>query len=601
MKDSLLLKCLLVSAALHAVAVPIFIANPIHFHPSLLTVLGKTPPTPIEESEISILEKEAALEEAMKHFVVLSSQQQPHDTVKSVAFDTDVSAVEEKQLVFNSLSLPASKEIVLPEVLPTQPLSLPDDAFSHAVLDHSLALAPNSPAIEPSRSNDNPFESLALRPYDNTAEVAEGALDFEFFPSQEAFQTPALASPTIPSASALVATDAFLLSKQEVMPEESPPLSQTPKSSAPPTLHQPVVALQYSIPSMASYGIPEFNTLEWNDVFNVDVKTYEREDGGYLFSLTFLPKSDLIQYRLKQNYYFLIDRSNSIEKNRYQSFRRAVSRSIGCLREGDNFNIIVFDSKAVRFNEFPVPFNKKTQMAADEFLEKQNHGHYGAATDIYASLGKIIPIKVNDNEAHTAILISDGDSHQKPDKQRNMINAWLEANRGRVTLYTAAVGQGNNLSILDLLGTVSRGSLLYSDTHTGFPRKLAKLVLSVRSPIAQEMSFSMIGTDPSAAIELYPSSARLPYLFSDHPFVLFGRAEKLSDFTLILQGRNQDQILSIKKNISFDTARPNRLLAKQWATYKAHLLYEQYLQEGKTALLEEAKKLLENDPAHSRR
>jgi hypothetical protein len=222
--------------------------------------------------------------------------------------------------------------------------------------------------------------------------------------------------------------------------------------------------------------------------------------------------------------------------------------------------------------------------------------------DLYACLGKIIPSQVDEEEAHTAILISDGESSLKLDKQRSLINAWLQANRGKITLYTAAVGQDNNLSSLDLLGTASRGSLLYSDTHTGFPRKLAKLILTLRSPVAKEMSLNIVANDPSSRLQLYPSSSRLPYLFSDHPYVLYGTAEKLSDFTLILEGKNKGQILSIKKEISFNKSRPaSRLLSKEWQTQQAHLFYEQYLQEGKPALLEQAQKLLSDEPTRSRR
>jgi hypothetical protein len=601
MKDSLLLKCLLASAVLHAIAVPLFFGRPLHFHPSISTILGKTPPSLLEESEISILEKEAALEEAMKNFVVISSSAPIQDGVGPSIYEMHEEPIAEKTVTHHAeLSLPGAPEIVLPEVLPTKPLALPEESYPKPVLDHSLALLPTPATIQSLGVETNPFEKLSTQPFQDQPIATDPSLDFEFYPTQEAFASPPVNFPELPSAFAT--TDTVLLSKQEVLRQEAPPVAQTPKTATPLAMRQPVVAFQYAMPSLSSYGVPEFHTIEWDDIFNVDVKTFAREDGGYLFSLTFLPKADLTQYRLKQNYYFLIDRSNSIDKNRYQSFRRAVSRAIGCLREGDQFNIIVFDSKVVRFSEINVPFNRKNQEAADLFLEKQNHGHYGAATDIYASLSKVIPVNVNDNEAHTAILISDGDSHIKVDKQRQMINAWLEANRGRVTLYTAAVGQGNNLAILDLLSTVSRGSLLYSDTHTGFPRKLAKLVISLRSPIAQEMSLSIMSSDPSSEIELYPSSSRLPYLFSDQPFVLFGKAEKLSDFNLLLQGRNKNHVLSIKKSISFGSAKTGtRSLAKQWATYKAHLLYEQYLQEGKIALLEEAKKLLVDDPAHSRR
>jgi hypothetical protein len=126
--------------------------------------------------------------------------------------------------------------------------------------------------------------------------------------------------------------------------------------------------------------------------------------------------------------------------------------------------------------------------------------------------------------------------------------------------------------------------------------------LTLRSAIAKDMTLTLTSTDPSSRLQIYPSSGRLPYLFSEHPYVLYGTADKLDDFTLQLEGRNKGQVLSIKKVISFAKAKPgNRLLSKQWATEQAHLFYEQYLQEGKPVLLEEAKKLLSDEPARTRR
>ena len=605
MKDSLLLKCLVASGAFHAVAAALFFARPIHFNPSSFAILGKTPPTALENDELVLLKKDAALEDAFEDFIVVTPRTPlPSNGVRQIALES-YPALDEPL----AIAIPDEQALILPEIsaetevkdLPVQPLDLSHAGISLSLKNPSLNLI-QPPSIAQGRLD--PFESLILQSFPQQQTLAsESLLEFDFLPSQEKFNTITPPSSEQVPSHAVMANDVSLLSKQESIAETEVTLEQTPIPADVPQFKPSAPVTFYSaLPELSSYGIPAYKSVDWNDAFEVDIKTLAREEGGYLFSLTFVPKMDLTQHCLKQNYYFLIDRSNSIEKHRYQSFKRAVTRAIASLREGDSFNVIIFDSKVARLSEKLLPFNKKNQRLAEEFLERQPHGHYGPAIDFYSCLGKIIPSQVDDEEAHTAILISDGESSLKQDKQRSLINAWLQANRGKVTLYTAAVGQDNNLSSLDLLGTVSRGSLLYSDTHTGFPRRLAKLVLTLRSPVAKEMSLSILPTDPSVRLQLYPSSSRLPYLFSDHPYVLYGTADKLSDFTLILEGKNKGQILSIKKDISFAKAKPgNRLLSKEWSTQQAHLFYEQYLQEGKPALLEEAQKLLSDEPARSRR
>lgn len=608
MKDSLLLKCLVASGALHAIAVTMFFSRPIHFHLNSFATLGKAPPTFLENEELIILKKDAALENAFKEFVVVSPQATlPSSGIKQVTLESYSTLDEplamppppEQPLILPDLPL----EVAIPE-LPTQPLNLSVKAISLEAKEPSLNITLPQPSIQP-RPELNPFESLVLQSFpQQTAIASESIVDFEFLPSKEKFNNVEPPPSAPPPSPAIIATDVSLLAKQGNLADPDVNLEIKPLAAAAVKLQPPAPPAPHSamLPSFTSYGLPEYKSVQWNDAFDIDIKILSREEGGFLFSLTFIPKIDLTQHCLKQNYYFLIDRSSTIERHRYQSFKRAVTRAVATLREGDNFNIIIFDSKVARLSEKMIPFNKKNQRLAEEFLERQPHGHYGSSVDVYSCLGKIIPAQVDDEEAHTAILISDGESSLKLEKQRSLINAWLQANRGKLTLYTAAVGHNNNLSSLDLLGTVSRGSLLYSDTHTGFPRKLAKLVLNLRSPVAKEMSLNILASDPTARLRLYPSSSRLPYLFSDHPYVIYGTADKLTDFTLILEGKNKGEIFAIKKEISFAGARPgSRLLSKEWSTEQAHLFYEQYLQEGKPVLLEEAKKLLADEPARSRR
>ena len=589
MKDNLLLKCLGVSVAVHVVAATCFFLKPLHFHPNFLTSLGKTPPTLLEQDAITPLKKEALLEESFRDFVVLSPQSSEPHNIKPLAIDGHVFVAEKPLSIEQPLLLPTSTPSIALEELPTPSLQTSSEVAAKLVESSpNLGGAP----IDIHRQTIQPFDQLEFPSVDLQPPVL-GLSDFEFHASDEKFQLPRMSPTSVPSplSSPLQAQAELSISaKTPAVPETS--LSQKPIASAPLKLKSsPVISSADLSSSLMTYGLPQLNSLDWNQAFDVEVKTLQREEGGFLFSLTFYPKLDLSQYRLKQNYYFLIDRSNSIEKHRYQTFKRAVLRAIASMREGDNFNIIIFDSKVARLSENPIPFNKKHQRFAEDFLEKQPHGNYGAATDIYSSLEKVIPLQVSANEAHTAILITDGDSKLKTEKQRALINKWLASNENRVTLYTAAVGEGNNIPILELLGTAGRGSLLYSDTHTAFPRKLAKLIMDLRSPIAKEMNLTITSSDPT--LNIFPSSTRLPSLFSDHPYVLYGSAQTLSDFTLLLEGTNKNDLLSIKKTISFAKAKPgNRLLAKQWAAEQARFCYEEYLKEGRPDLLHEAQTLL---------
>jgi hypothetical protein len=242
-----------------------------------------------------------------------------------------------------------------------------------------------------------------------------------------------------------------------------------------------------------------------------------------------------------------------------------------------------------------MPFTASTKRMAEEFLEAQEYKGHFSAGDLYSSLDKILSATVRDNELHTAILITDGNSLLDGKKQQKAINQWMQRNNGKVNLYTAAVGKDNNLIMLDLLSSCNRGKLLYSETHASFPRKLAKLVLSLREPLAKDLALTVIPNDPHANIKFFPADAKLPALFKKRPMTLLGTIDRLCNFNIYLQGKQKKSPLNIKIPVSFEEARKgSKNLEKLWALYEVNTYYDKFLKEGRSAHLKKAKQLLKD-------
>jgi|GEM_PF-1213571 len=646
---SLFIKCLAISALLHTFLLIFFFSYPLLFSPLVSSWVKERNSVQTKKGEKALLEEEIFLKESLNDLLVLPSEshsfplqerlssppfsfeettlpfRDPFSLVVSNSpaipslplvsphffFQEEQSCVQEpllpltfaytpspcdkRELPSKTLSFPRKEKVDLPlnigseEIpfsLPLMQLALQSYPPSQGALQKNL-ISPISPTLLPLDVKEEAPLSLGSIPFHQTT-VAEKSLErISISPTPEYLVfKPAYLEPM----------ETYLppTLSQAIDPTEIGHFSTSPPSSLS-ALPSTFSFSQEEENPFSYYEISSLNSIDWNDLFDIEIKTSPRSTGGYLFSLTLIPKKDLSSYQMKQHYYFLLDRSNTIEKHRFQTFKRGVIRALSFLQEGDKFNIIVFDKKISRLNQQPLLYNKKSQKMAEAFLEKESQGHFGSSADIYASLAHLIPHPLNPDAAHTMILLSDGDPKKGTEKQRESLNHWIENNRGRIALYTATVGQGNDLITLDLLGTVSRGKLLYSDTHTGFPRKLAKLVLNLRTSVAKELSFSISAKDPQANIELFPSSYRLPYLMGNRPYTLIGTANKLTNFSLILQGKNRDSFLSIKKEILFDqTKQGGRLLLKEWNVEQAHHLYEQYLRNGTFSSLEEAKTLLDH-------
>ncbi len=362
-----------------------------------------------------------------------------------------------------------------------------------------------------------------------------------------------------------------------------------------------------SSPLLVSSDIPllkdfaeEFDSYEGlgmvagSDHFDVQVEYVQKQNRpGYVFKLSFLPKGEVVFKRIKQNYFFLLDRSNSIPRARYALNQTAVSKALDFMKPQDTFNILIFDDKVKKLSEQSLPWNTENITRARDFLENQAHGGYFAATELYTSLGKIIPENVPDHEVNTAILLSDGDTYLSQDKQRLTIGGWTHSNTGKVALYSIASGGGNNLPLLDLISTFNKGALIYSYDHGQLNERLCQLIRMIRNPIGKEMVATAVPVDNQSVVLLQPKNSRLPDLYQNRPFVIYGSINRLSDFVVFLQGKYYDHRFDIKKRISFEGATvASAAIEKGWTQLVVQEFYERFFDDGNKKHLEAAKHLL---------
>lgn len=353
------------------------------------------------------------------------------------------------------------------------------------------------------------------------------------------------------------------------------------------------------MPPLATIDHPDdpldpLGTLASSEHFTIEVEyAPKRSRPGYVFKVTFFPRHDIVFKRIRQNLFFLIDRSNSIPRTRYAHNKRAVFEALEHLHPGDTFNILIFDDTVVSLASQPLAWNPENLAYARAFLESQGHGGYLAATDLYSSLGRIIPHNVSDHEVNTALLLSDGDTYLSKERQRLMIGEWTQRNQGKVSLYSIASGSGNNLPLLELISSFNQGNLFYTPDHRELKTLILDLLGRIQNPIGKSMVATAVTLDKQTTILLQPRAVRLPDLYQNHPFVVYGSTNRLTDFVLFLQGKYYDHSFDIKKKISFREAKMGSFaIERKWTGLLAHEYYAHYFQDGKMSHLEAAKQLL---------
>lgn len=339
----------------------------------------------------------------------------------------------------------------------------------------------------------------------------------------------------------------------------------------------------------------ESTVLASSEHFTLNIQYAKRQNGvGYLFRLELVPKPNVSFRPIAQNFYFLIDRSNSIGGQRYEASKAAVTKALKLLRKGDTFNIIVFDNNIVRLSEENLQWGLVNFLKAQEFLKSQKAGGLFATTDLYTSLHSIVPNEVAENEVNTAILLSDGDTFLSSEQQRNTIGQWTNQNAGKVSLYCVGIKQGDNLALMDLLSSFNKGEMRYADKLDSFEKTLLSLMQGIQNPIGKAITASAIVKDPNVKVELLPSTHRMPNLYQDSPYVIYGKINQLKDFHIFFQGRYFDKWLDIKQAVSFKHAKDvsNDELERIWSLQSAYDGYERYLHDQDISHLNRAKKLL---------
>jgi Ca-activated chloride channel homolog len=307
-----------------------------------------------------------------------------------------------------------------------------------------------------------------------------------------------------------------------------------------------------------------------------------------------IPHADLELPRIRQNYTFLIDRSNSIQKDRLTATKMAVQKAIEELYPDDTFNIIAFDSKVEKLSPVSLSPNPASIASAQNFLEKIQLGSFFSAGDLCKPLLQTVPGRVQNDELYTAILLTDGESLSKKNIQRSLFLDWTSYNSGRVSLFAVGMNSDPHLSTLDAAAAFNKGKLIYSPSQRGLKRKLLKLMKTIGNPIAKCLNCKAISRSPKGKIELFPNSQQLPHLYLDQPYVILGAADSLDDFILFAQGRLKNRWINIKKSISFLNAKKGgSSLKAEWALQQAYNLYERYVIDGDSTHLAEAGKLLE--------
>jgi len=322
------------------------------------------------------------------------------------------------------------------------------------------------------------------------------------------------------------------------------------------------------------------------DDFLVEAKiTPQMNEDGYLFSLklkatdvTFLPPE-------KHHVLFILDRNSSIEKHRYDIYKKSLVQSLTYLDPHTLFNIYFFDNGPEKMSPHDLKPTKTAELFAQKFLQGSPQVKGSSFADFITLMQEIKKIASQSNDLYSVILLSNGGSMKNIRLNRESLRELLWNWPDSLSLYTTAISDNNNLPMLELLAKIGKGELSLAKTHSAFGRKLCTLVRHISKPVAHGIAVTALSDDPNLTIEF--SNDFSGQLFADRSFAIYGKSTSLCSIDLLLQGRRENRFINLRKRISLKDAEKGKgSIEKEFYSHKAvHELISFIFSNDQTHLL----------------
>ena len=325
----------------------------------------------------------------------------------------------------------------------------------------------------------------------------------------------------------------------------------------------------------------------------------EDEDGYFMLLVSpkyEVKKTDVIE----KDFIFVLDHSGSMAGRKVEQAKEALRYCVWNLNEGDRFNLILFNtditSLADRLNRqegLSAALSHKLIDVKDgrekalDFID--GIGARGG-TNINDALLTALAEKPDPNRPRIIVFLTDGCPTVGVRNEAQILENVAQANRNQSRIFVFGVGLGHdlNLRLLDKMAVDNGGSYDYVEPHEDIEIAVSSLFRKMNEPVLVnvKLDFGQILTK-----ELSPG--KIPDMFREDQFKLFGRYENHGDTVLKLRGDVGSELQEFSKNVHFaEIEKDNDFLPHLWAQRRvAELGDEAALNGGSGELHEEIERL----------
>ncbi len=315
-----------------------------------------------------------------------------------------------------------------------------------------------------------------------------------------------------------------------------------------------------------------------NERFGLNLASYRAPDeqDGY-FVLVAAPQLDVQKSEVVQkDFVFVLDRSGSMQGQKFDQAKDAVKKMLAALNPGDRFTVITFDDNVTPYSNELVSLDRREN--AQQWVTNLQ---IAGGTNINAALlAALKTVDKSSNRPHIVVFLTDGQPSTGITAIPQILDNARKAIQSQSRIYTVGVGADVNQPLLGTLAQENRGTAMFVTSTEQLESSLSKFYAAIGSPVLIDLALDFGGMD---VYDVYPNP--LPDMFLGGQVVVTGRYRGSGPTKVNLTGTiNGQPHTSTYENIKFlgtqDDSKPYEYVPRLWAQRKVDSLIRKLQIEG---------------------
>lgn len=302
---------------------------------------------------------------------------------------------------------------------------------------------------------------------------------------------------------------------------------------------------------------------------------YDSNSADGYFLLLMAPPVNKEQAKVAKDVLLVLDRSGSMEGEKFRQAQDALRYVLGRLNEDDRFWLMTFNSSADRFSKELSPASR-----ANQALQWVDQLWAAGSTNIDLALQEAAAVADPERPTYV-IFLTDGLPTEGETSSAQILANFQRHAGENLRVFSFGVGYDVDTYLLDSLSQDHHGVSTYVKPGEALDERLSGFYEKISTPVMTNMELDL---QPAGAYDLYPNP--LPDLFAGSQIVVVGRYRTPGAITARLSGRVGDRMQSMTfPGLEFtadDAMRqnPNSFIPRLWATRKIGYLLNKVRLDG---------------------